>query len=463
MTDLYARWSLRRLGAAVATLACCATVAACTNGLADNGTEPPDPIAAEWQLAIETDAAAPEPTQAVIDGDELFVWGHVGVDDDGVGLVAFDLATGEELWHADTKVYGAWVTDAAIVAETMDSEVTVLDRTTGKPRFELDGADHTNRVAVTADGVAVLKETTDDFTLVFHDLDSGSQLWSEEVRNHGPAIEAHIAAPAEAPKVHGTSHRSKQLRLRIAQDSPLLYVHAQAGDASGMYAAHAVSDGEQRMTTGVDATTEAVPKGFMTVSGDDNVVTLVGLDNCSATYAIVDDDFVEREVFEVHGGQRCEVTLPSVQENYGDDMLYGVDYDGQPQLLDADTGEIMWTATEEGVPFAYVDGVATYGRDGYAKAVDIDSGEQLWDWDYESMESDGYKFNEIYSSNLYGANGDVVMLGSVWSTHALDADNGEPLWASRSGAVDFNDEYVVLREGVDTQKQTLQVAKIDGG
>ncbi len=457
---------LRRLRAVAVSFASCVAVSARGPTLVSNNPKQPPDIEAVWELDIESDFADSKQIQAIADGDELFVWGNIGraSGPNGVGLSVFDLATGDVLWESSVEVRNAWLTDDAVVVESQSGRFRVVDRASGESRFSIETAKSDSPVAATADGVAALEEAGDGFNLTFYDIDSGKKLWSEKVENSGSGSDVYVSAPTKTPNVHNVAAAGKQRNLRTVQNSPLVYAYTSGSESSGEYVPYAVADGHQGEGVEVDTANQVAPNGLMTVTAAGNAVTLVGREPCDIVYTIVNEELSEVDRFDMSGGPTCRNDDSVPPETHTDGMVYTVDFSGHPQLIDADTGEIVWTGPEKGTAFTFADGVATYGYKGYAKAVDIDTDEQLWAWDYESMElRDGYlAFSEVQYANRYGVAGDVVLLGSEESTFAVRGDGGEPLWSYAGAMVDVSGEYVVLLSDPLADKQQLQVSKLDG-
>lgn len=460
MKPFHTRPWLRRVNAVVISLACCAAAAACDSvdydQLSSGDTKPPPVVETVWDVRVD---ASEEAAKAAIDGEELFVWGQSKGD-----LTAYGLATGDEMWDAGAEVENAWVTENVIVVETEDGDVQALDRESGERRFALEGAEYDDKVAVTTDGVAVLGKKDREAVLTFYDIDSGEKVWSKEV-DGSPTRSTSVLAPTESPHAEGRRD-SVEERIRIAQESPLIYV---SDDLEEHYAIHSVANGEQNGSVDVDISNST--DGFATMTDEGNVLTLVQTEDCTAGYVVVNEEFTEIEVFNMYGGHGCPNSPTSAQRNFTDGKLYGLTSSDKPYLIDVDTGDVMWTASEEGSPATFTDGVATYERDGYLKAIDVESAvgenERLWEWDFNSIEfPPNYgrlgkrKIITVTGVDYHAdAGGGVAVMGNEEFSCAVDIKDGEPLWTFPGAILDLNDEYVVLQEGYGDD-QTLQVSPI---
>src|SRR5699024_314096 len=123
----------------------------------------------------------------------------------------------------------------------------------------------------------------------------------------------------------------------------------------------------------------------------------------------------EKADFTIYGGPSCGELRQAIQNNFVGGKLYGLDKDGYPRLVDPETGEAVWTADEPGQPLTFADGLATYAVDSETevKAVDVASGENVWKWDYGSMNL-AHDFLEppLESTPIghrYGGDGDYIL------------------------------------------------------
>ncbi len=469
MKTIRKRSLLCRWGVAGLSLACCAVALTACGGaepqLESSDVEQPPDVKVLWEPELDAD---PRSADAVIDGDELFVAESSAKRgaDRMTDLVVFDLDTGEKLWET-TEVRHTWLAEDSVVMELGSDVVRVVDRASGEKRFEIEPEEF-GSVAATADGIAVMHEVDDAAELTVYDPDSGDERWSVKVEGADSVDDAHVSAPWESRNVHGGKNFSETPSLRVVQDSPMVFAYVRDARNEGHYVPYAVTDGdlgdEIQVHSASSSSEEGVLPGteFMTVSDQGNVVALIGRDRCKSVYAIVDDEMWEAGAFDVHGGETCENV--GVTKNFVDDMVYGLSESGLPQLIDINTGDVVWTGPEQGTPFAVVNGIAVYGRDGYVKAVDIETNEPRWDWDHGSMQPrPAYprEFDESQPDNVYGTNGDVILFGTPHSTFAINADDGEPLWSHLGSMVDIGSEYVVLRP--DLSGDNLRVAAVDRG
>lgn len=505
MKTILSRRMLHRLGAISLSLTCCLTMTSCIVGAKPKEDRQegkfvdPPVLESVWQAEtnVELDHSK---TQARIDGDELLVWGQFpdgsdsstapndpGKSEDEIAtFTSLDLASGEKRWQSDSdkEVMNAWIAQDTVVLK-YDDKVQILERNDGSVRFEVDSVQKDYTAAATSDGLVMIEEKDSRDHIVYYDLESGDKRWSERVEENKFRSVVPVAAhvPTRPANVGAPSTSGKQVRLQFVQETPLVYASVQREDGATL-AAYSVEDGDELAEISIGSDGFDSRDGFMTQTPQDNTVMMVDGIRCEQNFVSVDAKAEQQAEFTLYGGPNCDDGRKSIQRNFVDGKLYGLDEDERPSLIDPDTGETVWTAEETGQPLTFVDGTAMYaveddrevkGDDGTAsyaveqtrevKAVDVASGENAWTWDYSSIRlGDDFEMPENVTpiGYRYGGRGDHVILGGTLGSFGLDVRSGKRLWASPGAVEEFNDEYVVLVGGLGKQALQLQVSKMAG-
>ena len=400
-------------------------------------------IDADWTASLaDADRGHREMPGVLLDEGSVFMLGSL-FDEPTKDPVfyTFDVDSGDISWQSETGVANAWVTSDFVVLEYLDALVEVRDRESGELRYDVEGdREVTDAVAVSEDAIFTVAQDGQNAELEARALKSGKREWSTTVD-----AEASVYAPVQAPDVHGYRLSVNESGLWRAQSPESVSVRVPDDDGTDYeYVAHAVDDGDKQWSVPAPASNISTPRLFMTMTSENRMLLMEPVrKDCSATYATVEEGASRPVEFDVQLTQACDNSLGAV---FADDLIYARDDSGKPQVWDSNTGEVVWSADEAGLPVTLSDGVATYAVDGQdgstIKSVDIDSGEALWTW----------KRKRVSAGKLDRFTGRVGMpeqhvFGNAMESYAVDSASGEELWRYPGVAAGFDEDHVVFITG----------------
>ena len=343
----------------------------------------------------------------------------------GMGTVAFDAESGEELWRSRGSHTGCPVVyDDVVYTATNDEGIRGYDVETGEAVVSLDTEAYTTYSPVCADGV--LYAATDNDTIEAFDTDSEEHRWSIDV-DSGVSTSVTVAGRglfvvgAEAdeelklltedtePIQAETTTREMDVRDALgeastdtqeveAESEPLQEVEAESEPITGPITA----DGEWPTTMGVRTRTGYAGGGFPESKPTDLSWKVDGVHRAQPIIAygsvITTCETDTVRAYDIETGEPFwECDVGDCRQNTGvvaaHSTVFGGNKAGEIFAIDAETGEMEWrvqpevdgsseVATEPTVHNGTV--YAPINNSGVVCAIEAETGEKQWTFECES-------------------------------------------------------------------------------